>query len=105
LKLISTVNVDNVSKCLACMEAKYVKKLFKSITGRQTALLKLVHSDLVDFKNTASKEGKTYYITFVDDCSRYTKVYLLWSKNEAEENVFEIQSRIRKSIRLKDYKA
>jgi len=44
-----------------------------------------VHSDLADFKNTMSKGGKKWYITFVVDFSRYTKVYLLKSKNEAEQ--------------------
>jgi len=47
--------------------------------------LELVHSDLVDFKNTMSKAGKKWYIIFVDDYFRYTKVYLLKSKDEAEE--------------------
>ena len=28
---------------------------------------------------------KKWYITFVDDCSRYTKVYLLKSKDEPDE--------------------
>ena len=85
MKLISAVNVDDVSKCSMCVEAKYAKKSFKLVTSRQSTLLELVHSDLANFKNTASKGGKRYYITFVDDCSRYTKVYLLRSKNVAEE--------------------
>ena len=82
MKLISAVNADNFTKCSMCVEARYAQN--PSVTNRQTTLLELVHSDLVDFKNTASKEGKRY-ITFVDDCSRYTKVYLLRSKNEAVE--------------------
>ncbi|CAN1352538.1 Retrovirus-related Pol polyprotein from transposon TNT 1-94, partial [Linum perenne] len=38
-----------------------------------------------DFKGTESKGGKHYYITFVDDYSRYTKVYLLKTKDEAAQ--------------------
>ena len=41
--------------------------------------------DLADFKNTISKEGKKYYLTFIDDFSRYTRVYLLRTKDEAKE--------------------
>lgn len=55
LKLIFGVNIDNVSKYSVCVEAKYAKKPFKSVTSRQTTLLELAHSDLADFKNTASK--------------------------------------------------
>ena len=60
-------------------------KPFKSITTRKTELLELVHLDLADFQNTMSKGGKKLYITFVDDFSKYTKVYLLKSKDETEE--------------------
>ena len=48
-------------------------------------MVELVCSYLFDFKNTASKGGKKYCITFVDGYSRYTKVYLLRSKSEADE--------------------
>ena len=85
IKLISIVNVDNFTKCSVCVEAKYAKKPFKLVTSRQTTLLELVHLDLADFKNTTSKGRKRYYITFLDDFSRYTKVYLFRSKNEAEK--------------------
>jgi len=47
-----------------------------SITTRKTQLLELVHSDLADFKNTISKGEKKWYITFVDDFSKYTRVYV-----------------------------
>jgi len=85
MRLISNINIENYSKCDVCVEAKFAKKSFKSITTRKTELLELVHSDLADFKNTMSKGGKKWYITFVDDFSRYTKVYLLKSENELRE--------------------
>ena len=83
MRLIPNVNTNNCSKCDVCVEAKFAKKPFKSVTARKTELLELVHLDLADFKNTISKGGKKWYITFVDDYSRYTKVYLLKSKDEA----------------------
>ena len=48
-----------------------------SITTRKTQLFELVYSDLADFKNTISKRGKKWYITFVDHFSKYARVYLL----------------------------
>uniref|UniRef100_A0A2N9HZD6 Integrase catalytic domain-containing protein n=1 Tax=Fagus sylvatica TaxID=28930 RepID=A0A2N9HZD6_FAGSY len=65
---------------------KHFKKPFKTVE-RSSELLELIHSDLGDFKNTMSRGGKRYYITFIDDYSRYTRVYLLSSKDEAE-NMF-----------------
>jgi len=85
MQVISNINTRNYSKCDVCVEAKFAKKPFKSITTRKTELLELVHLDLADFQNTMSKGGKKLYITFVDDFSKYTKVYLLKSKDETEE--------------------
>jgi len=67
MRLIPNVNTKNCSKCPVCIEAKFVKKLFKSVTTRKIELLEIVHSDLADFKNTMSKGGTKGYVTFVDD--------------------------------------
>ncbi|KAA0048162.1 ty1-copia retrotransposon protein [Cucumis melo var. makuwa] len=39
--------------------------------------------DLADFKNTTSRGGKNYYVSCVDDYSRFTKIYLMKTKDEA----------------------
>jgi len=94
MRLISNINTENCSNVDVCVEAKFVKKPFKSVTTRGTKLLELVHSGLADFKNTISKGGKKWYITFVDDFSRYTKVYLLKSKNEAKEMFLKYKAKV-----------
>ena len=94
MKLISTVNVENFIKCSVCIEAKYAKEPFKLVTSGQTALLEPVQSDLACFKKIASKGGKRHYITFVYDNSRYTKVYLLRPKNEAEEMFLKYKAEV-----------
>jgi len=58
MRLVPNVNTKNCFKCLVCVEAKFAKKSFKLVTFRKTELLKLVHSNLADFKNTMSKGGK-----------------------------------------------
>ena len=98
MRLIPTINTQNFSKCDICVEAKFAKKRFKSITTRKTELLKLVHSDLADFKNTVSKGGKKCYVTFVDDYSKYTKVYLLKSKDEAEEMFLKYKAEVKNQL-------
>lgn len=84
MHLVNFADVDNFSKCPVCVEAKFTKKPFKSVEFKSTALLELNHTDLADFKNTISKGGKRYYVPFVDDFSRYTRIYILRSKDEAE---------------------
>ena len=65
---------------------------------RTTDLLELIHSDLADFKNVESKGGKQYYIAFVDDHSRFTKVYLLRSKDEAEMTFMRYKAEVENQL-------
>ena len=57
---------------------------FKTIQ-RSTESLNLIHMDICDLKMVQSRGGKKYFITFIDDCTRYCDVYVLSSKNEALE--------------------
>ena len=74
------------------------KKPFRLVKTRSIELLELIHSDLVDFKNTISKGGKKYYITFLDDFSTYIKVYLLKSKDDAGEVFLEYKVEVEKKL-------
>ena len=82
MSLIPNLTNSEHSKCEICVEAKHFKTVERSFE-----LLELIHSDLGDFKNYTCRGGKKYYMTFIDDYSRYARVYLLSSKDEAE-NMF-----------------
>ena len=64
------------------------KTLFHS-THRITKPLELIHSDIYDLKFVQTRGEKKYFITFIDDSTRYCYVYLLKSKDEAIE-VFKL---------------
>ena len=108
LSLIPKVSLENHGKCEAFVEPKTTKKSCKSIE-RALELLNLIHSDLGDFKSTMTRGGKCSYITFIDDYSRYTRVYLLRNKHKAR-NVFikyknEVENQLSKKIkRLRTYR-
>lgn len=65
-----------------------IKKPFKSVE-RNINLLDRVHSDLCEFNNMLTRGGNIYLITFIDDSSRYTHVYLLKHKYDVF-NAFKI---------------
>ncbi|CAL2253197.1 unnamed protein product [Prunus armeniaca] len=83
LGLLPKFDIDFDNKCETCTESKFSRQTFKSVQGRSNELLGLIHSDLCDFKSTPTRGGKNYYITFIDDCSKYCYVYLIHSKDEA----------------------
>ena len=84
LSLILKISLENHEKCESCMESKITKKSCKSIEN-ELELLSLIHSDLGDLKNSITRSGKRFYITFIDDYSRYTRVYLLRNKDETKD--------------------
>ncbi|GJZ93659.1 zinc finger, CCHC-type containing protein [Tanacetum coccineum] len=53
-----------------------------SLKGK-TKVLEPIHSDLCDLHATPSLGNKKYFVTFIDDASRFCYVYLLHSKDEA----------------------
>ncbi|GAA0170397.1 hypothetical protein LIER_24665 [Lithospermum erythrorhizon] len=98
LSIIPDLSTSEFSKCPICLEAKFTKKPCNTVTIRQSNLLDLIHTDLADFKNTRSKGGKNNYITLTKDCSRYTRVYLLRSKNEAEEIFIKFKNEVENQL-------
>ena len=105
LSLILKLSLENLRKCEVCVESKTTKKSCK-LVERESELLSLIHSDLGDLKNTMTRGGKRFYITFIDEYSRYTRVYLLRNKYE-EIDAFikyknEVENQLRKKIKRLD---
>ncbi|KAL4279844.1 hypothetical protein GQ457_03G013810 [Hibiscus cannabinus] len=84
MNILPKLDITNFNKCEIFVEANHAKPHFKTVSNRKTELLELINTYLADFRNTEIKGGKHYYITFLDDFSRYTKVYLFRTKDEAE---------------------
>ena len=82
LGFINNIDYLGLSKCQICVTSKQTKKTCGSVTG-ETKLLELIHSNLGDLKQTMTRGGKKFYVTFIDDYSKFTRVYLLRNKDEA----------------------
>ena len=82
LNLLPKFNIDIHSKCEICTESKFARQSFKPVQERSNELLNLIHSDLCDFKTIPICGGKNYFITFIEDCSKYYYVYLIHSKDK-----------------------
>ena len=71
------------------MQAKQPRKSHTTAETRNLAPLELIHSDLCEMNGVLTKGGKKYFMTLIDDSTRYCRVYLLKSKDEAL-NFFKI---------------
>ena len=96
-------NDSDKDKCEVCIRSKIIKKPFPSVE-RSSQILDLVHTDICELNGVLTRGGKRYFITFIDDCSRYVYVYLLKSKDEAY-NAFkiyksEVENQLDKNIKI-----
>ena len=95
--------INDFQKRELCVKSKMIKKSFKSV-DRSTNLLNLIHSDICELNGMLTRGGNRYFITFIDDYSRYTYVYLLKHKDEAF-SVFknykaEVENQLGKKIKI-----
>ena len=101
LNHIPTFQIDSKHKYETCVEAKLTKSSFQSVE-RHTEPLDLIHSDICDLKFVQTRGDNKYFITFVDDSTKYCYLYLLKSKDKViENNVLyknEVENQLNKKI-------
>ena len=83
LSLILKFTLVKNSKCHVCVESKQPRKPHFTAEARDLAPLELIHSDLCEMNGVLTKGGKKYFMTLIDDCTRFCYIYLLKSKDEA----------------------
>ena len=71
---------------------------------RNNETLNLIHSDLCDLKFFQTRGGNKFFITFIDDHSKFCYVYLLKSKDEAIDKFIifkqEVENQLNKKIKV-----
>ncbi|KAJ9539459.1 LOW QUALITY PROTEIN: hypothetical protein OSB04_032192 [Centaurea solstitialis] len=85
------------------VESKCTSYSHKSVE-KSNEVLGLIHIDLCDFKETPTRGGKNYYISFINDCSKFCYIYLIHTKDEAL-NMFktykaEVENQLDKKIKI-----
>ena len=78
---------DKMADCVACQYGKQIRLPFSQTTWRATQKLQLVHTDVGGPQRITSLNGNRYYITFIDDYSRFCWIYFFKSKTEVA-NIF-----------------
>ena len=78
--------------CESCLEGKMTTRPFKAKGNRAKEVLELVHTDLCGPMNIQARGGYEYFITFIDDYSRYGYIYLLRRKSECFDKFKEYKA-------------
>ena len=100
--LISQINLDDFHTCEPCIKGKMTAKPF-SKHCKSLDLLEIVHSDICGPLRTKTHRGMKYFITFIDDYSRYRYIYLIKYKSKTVEKFkefkLEVENQLERSIK------
>ena len=88
----------NVRFCEPCTKGKHHRSPFPEDGGsRAEKPLDLIHTDVCGKLNTKSLGGAEYFLTFTDDKTRFTWVYLLKRKDEVFKHFVEWKAMVENS--------
>ena len=87
--------------CETCIGGKHHRTPFDSSKTQSRELLELVHSDVCGKISEKSLGGAQYFLTFTDDKSRYSWVYILHSKDQVFDRFLEWKALVEKSSKKK----
>ena len=79
-EVLNTLDFSDFETCVHYIKGKQTNKSKKG-AKRSTNLLEIIHTNICCPNMEAN--GPKYFLTFIDDYSRYMYLYLLCSKNEA----------------------
>ena len=99
--VLSTLNYTNLETWVDCIKGKQTNKSRKN-ANKSSNILEIIHTNIC--YPDMDMLGKNYFITFIDDYSRYMYVYLLHNKYEALDafKVFkaEVENQCKKQIQI-----
>jgi hypothetical protein len=87
--------------CKGCTQGKNVKHSFPNSDRRDTIILDIVHSDVCGSMSTTSLRGYVYYVSFIDEYSHKTWIYLLKANNEVFGKFKEFKALVENLIEQK----
>jgi hypothetical protein len=64
-----------------CVQSKQPRKPHKAAKEKNLAPLDLIRSDLCEMNRILTKGGKRYFITFIDDSTRFCYIYIFENQN------------------------
>ncbi|RWR73399.1 Gag-protease-integrase-RT-RNaseH polyprotein [Cinnamomum micranthum f. kanehirae] len=86
--LLPNLNFTDFTVCIDCIKGKQTNTSKKGAT-RSSGLLEIIHTDICGRIHIPCFTGEEYFITFIDDFSRFGYVYLIKEKSDAL-NAFKI---------------
>src|SRR3954471_1743365 len=91
---LESLDYESLGTCEPCLMGKMTKTPFSRTMERATDLLEIIHTDVCNPMNIKARDKYHYFLTFIDDLSRYGYIYLMKHKSEIFEKFKEFQSEV-----------
>ena len=95
---LESFDYESYDTCESCLFGKMTKLPFKEKGEHVNGPLDLIHSDVCGPISTHAKGGFTYFITFINDHSRYGYLYIMKYKSKSFEKFMEFRNEIEKQL-------
>ncbi|KAL6311270.1 hypothetical protein AAG906_016241 [Vitis piasezkii] len=101
--ILDPLDFSDFQVCIECIKGKQTN-IKKKNANRCSDVLELIHTDICGPFPTPSWNGQQYFITFIDDYSRYGYLYLIHEKSQSLD-VFknfkaEVENQLSKKIKV-----
>ena len=81
VEVLPEIQAKHEGVCKGCAKGKNTKKTFPSSENKAKGILEIIYSDVCGPMSSGSLGRYVYYVSFIDDFSRKTWIYLLKSKD------------------------
>ncbi|KAL0544331.1 hypothetical protein IC582_019444 [Cucumis melo] len=81
-EILPDLNFTDLGICVDCIKGKQTKHSVNKEATRSSQLLEIIHTDICGSFDVPSFGEEKYFITFIDDFSRYGYIYLLHEKSQ-----------------------
>ena len=98
---LPTSSVNKSISCDACMSSKSHHLPYSNSLHQTSKPLEVIHSDLWGPSPVTSHIGNRYYISFIDDYTKYTWLYPLKFKSDVLQVFIDFQKRIERHLNHK----
>jgi transposase InsO family protein len=101
--ILLNLDFSDLGMCVDCIKGKQIKHTRKGAT-RSVELLEIIHTDICGPFDNQYFGGEKYFITFIDDFSRYGYVYLLHEKSQLvdalEVYITEVERQLDRKVKI-----
>jgi GAG-pre-integrase domain len=93
-KIMRLLNMSDLGPCIEYAKGKQTS-MHKYIANRMTDVLELIHTDICRPFPTTTKNSHVYFISFIDDYSIYSYIYLIKQKAQVLDTFKSFKSEVK----------